>query len=155
MSKETLFRLPDGTSAYLEMNSITQILKDKGLDPRGDVQMFHTQNVLRRILKYMPAKTGMTQKATIAQTNIRKPQIITNTPPAKFLFYGKLMLGDKTGSPFAQKGETKHVTDTPLHYNTSMNAAAGPRWDRALQAAEGAALAADLQRYIKRKGGKG
>lgn len=155
MSRQTLFRLPDGTVAYLKMHSIEQIIKDKGLDPGGDVQMFHTQNVLRRILKYMPAKTGMTQKVTIAQTDIRKPQIITNTPYAKFLFYGKLMLGDKTDSPVAQKGETKHVTDVPLQYNTSMNAKAGPRWDEALQAAESAALAADLQRYIKRKGGKG
>ena len=54
MSKQTLFRLPDGTIAQLEMHSVGQILHDKGLDPGGDVQMFHTQNVLRRIVRYMP-----------------------------------------------------------------------------------------------------
>lgn len=152
--KETLFRLPDGTVAELEMNSVQQVLQDKGLDPGGDVQIFHTQNVLHRIVRYMPYKTGMTIKVTLAQTNIRKPQIITNMPDAQFLYRGKLMLGDVTNSPWAKKGETKHVVNTPLHYNKSKNPLAGPYWDRRLKMAEGKALAADVQRYINRKGGK-
>lgn len=155
MSKtKTLFRLPDGTVAELEMNSVQQILQDKGLDPGGDAQMFHTQNVLRRIIKYMPYKSGMMVKVTVAQTDIRKPRIITNMPNAQFLYRGKLMLGDETNSPWARKGETKHVVNKPLHYNKTKNPLAGPYWDRRLKAAEGKALAADVQRYINRKGGK-
>ncbi len=151
--KMLLYRLPDGTTAYLEMNSIQKILQDKGVDAGGSVQAFHTQNVLRRIGRYMPYRSGMTIKVTIAQTDIRKPVIVTNTPYARFLFYGRLMVGDETGSPWARRGETKHVVDRPLTYDQSKNPRAGARWDRALIAAEGAALAADLQRYIKRRGG--
>ena len=83
-NKRRRFRLPDGTVAYLEMHSVQQILKDKGLDSSGDVQMFHTQNVLRRIVRYMPYQSGMTIKVTAAQTNIRKPLIVTDTPSARF-----------------------------------------------------------------------
>ncbi len=246
-NKKQLFRLPDGTVAYLEMHSVKRILKDKGLAPDGYVQMFHTQNVLRRIVKYMPYQSGMTVKVTVAQTNIRKPLIVTDTPYARFLFNGKLMVSDVTGSPWARKGETKHVvtvaqtnirkplivTDTPyarflfngklmvsdvtgspwarkgetkhvvsrpldytktknpkagpfwdralfngklmvsdvtgspwarkgetkhvvsrpLDYTKTKNPKAGPFWDRALSTAEGPAMAADVQRYIRSKGG--
>ena len=152
-NKKQLFRLPDGTVAYLEMHSVKRILKDKGLAPDGYVQMFHTQNVLRRSVKYMPYQSGMTVKVTVAQTNIRKPLIVTDTPYARFLFNGKLMVSDVTGSPWARKGETKHVVSRPLDYTKTKNPKAGPFWDRALSTAEGPAMAADVQRYIRSKGG--
>lgn len=151
MGKKELFRLSDGTKAYLEMHSVGQILKDKGLDESGDVQQFHTQNVLRRIIKYMPYQTGMTIKITVAQTDLRKPLIVTDTPSARFLFNGKLMVSDVTGSAWARKGEAKHVVNQPLSYNKTKNPQAGPRWDLAVSAAEGGAMAADLQRYLNRR----
>lgn len=128
--------------AKLKMNPVSQIIRDHGLNKSGDVQKFHTQNVLRRIQKYMPYRTGATIKLTIAQTDINKPEIVTDTPYAKYLFYGYAMEGKAP----------KRVTDRPLNYTKTKNPQAGPRWDRALVAAEGNALAADLQRYIKRKG---
>lgn len=66
-------------------------------------------------------------------TDIRKPEIVTNTPYAGVLFYGKR--GGK-----------------PIHYTTTYNKQAGPRPDLRLSAEEGAAMAAELQRYINRKG---
>ena len=160
--KEKLFRLPGGTIAYLEMNSVNQILKDKGLDPGGDAQAFHTANVLRRIKRYMPFNSGMTYKVTVAQTDIRKPEIVTNTPYAKYLFYGKKMVNAKTGKGPRmipgiglryKKGTVLKETSENLEY-CKKNKDAGPRWDRALVAAEGRAMAADLQRYINRNAGK-
>jgi hypothetical protein len=54
--------------------------KEKGLTAGGDVQRFHTNNVLRRIVKYMPYRSGATIKLTQAQTDINKPEIVTDTP---------------------------------------------------------------------------
>lgn len=136
----------------LFLNPVSQILREKGLSVSGDVQRFHTQNVMRRIVKYMPYRTGGTIKLTIAQTNIHKPEIVTDAPCGKFLFYGKVMVGIHSGSAWAHKGEPKKVTSRDLKYTKTKNPQAGPRWDRALSAAEGAAMAADLQRYIKWKG---
>lgn len=158
-SKTELFRLPNGTIAYLEMNPVHQILKDKGLDAGGDAQKFHTANVLRRIKRYMPFVSGMTYKVTVAQTDISRPYIITDTPYAKYLFYGKVMVDPKlriagfmTPEGWrSRKNVPKVRTNRDLQYNKTKNPNAGPRWDRALSAAEGKAMAADLQRYLNRR----
>lgn len=136
-----------------------QLIRKKGLDARGDVQMFHTQNVLRRIKKYMPFVSGATYKITVTQTVISKPEIVTDTPYAKYLFYGKVMVDPKTHAAGfvtpegwrSRKGCVKVLTGRNLTYNRSKNPSAGPRWDRALSAAEGRAMAADIQRYMKRR----
>lgn len=158
-NKTKLFRLPSGTVAYLEMNSVNQILKDKGLDAAGDVQRFHTANVLKRIKRYMPFVSGMTYKVTVAQTDISKPYIITDTPYAKYLFYGKVMVDPKINAAGfmtpegwrSRKGCVKILTSRNLEYTKTKNPLAGPRWDEALSTAEGKAMAADLQRYINRR----
>ena len=60
-----------------------QLLESKGFGLNGPVQQFHTKNVLRRIQKYMPYRTGATIKLTIAQTDIHEPYIVTDTVYAK------------------------------------------------------------------------
>ena len=160
MSKKRLFRLPSGTVAYLEMNSVAQVLKNKGLDATGDVQQFHTANVLRRITKYMPFLSGMFIKVTIAQTNIQKPEIVSDAPEGQYLFRGKVMVYPKTGAAGfmtpegwrSRKGCVKVRTDRDLEYTKTRNRRAGPRWDIAVSTHEGKAMAADAQRYINRKG---
>lgn len=127
----------------LQLKPLSQIRGRMGIDPGGDVQRFHTQNVLRRIVKYMPYRTGATIKITVAQTDINKPFIVTDTPYAKYLYYGKAMAGRAP----------KSVTNRDLVYTKTKNPLAGPFWDRALVAAEGAVLKRELQAYINRKGG--
>ena len=150
MSKKKVWRAKNVT-AVLEIQGMEQILKNKGLDPHGDVQMHHTQNVLKYITAYMPKDSGQTIKLTESQTVISRPLIVTDAPYARFLYRGKLMVSDVTGSAWARKGETKHVVNTPLAYTHTKNPQAGPYWDRALVAAKGAKLVSDLQEYIRRK----
>lgn len=126
----------------LIMNPVSRIIRDKGLDASGDAQKFHTQNVLRRIQKYMPYRSGTTIKIMIAQTNLQKPEIVLDVPYGKYLFYGKVMVGKAP----------KRVTDRDLNYTKTKNSKAGKRWDLALSAAEGKQMAAELQRYLSRRG---
>ena len=126
----------------LDMKPIRRLLKEKGLAVTGDVQRFHTANVLRRIIKYMPYRTGATIKLTQAQTVISKPEIVTDVPYGKYLYYGKVMVG----------APPKRATDRDLRYTKTKNPLAGPFWDLALTAAEGAAMVGALQRYIRMKG---
>lgn len=160
MSKKTILcRLPNGTTATLTMQDANQIIRNKGLAPDGDAQAFHTQNVLRRIKRYMPFLSGALYKITQIQTNIRKPEIVTDAPQAKYLFYGKVMVDPKTNAAGfmtsegwrSRKGCVKVLTSRNLNYTKTKNPAAGPRWDKALSAAEGKAMAADLQRYMNRR----
>lgn len=128
----------------VDMRPVKAILKAKGLTVDGDVQRFHTSNVLRRIVKYMPYRTGATIKLTQTQTVVNEPRIILVAPHAKYIYFGKVMVG----SP------PKQVTDRDLKYTKTKNPQAGPFWDRALVAAEGTAMRNDLQRYVNRKAGK-
>lgn len=144
-----------------DLPSPAKVIRTKGFDASGDAQRFHTQNVLRRIQKYMPFRSGATIKITIAQTDIHKPEIVTDTPYAKYLFYGKVMVDPQTGAAGfltsegwrSRKGCEKVLTDRNLTFFKGKNPQAGPRWDRALLANERKAMVADLQRYINRKGG--
>ena len=107
----------------------------------------------------MPYRTGATFKITVAQTDINKPEIITDTPCACFLYYGKLMVDPKTGAAGfliddewkSRRGVPKVLSNRNITYTKDKNPRAGPFWDRALSAAEGSAMVADLQRYIDRK----
>lgn len=160
MKKTFLCRLPNGTTAELTMKNANEIIRAKGLDTAGDVQQFHTQNVLRRIKKYMPFVSGRFYKITVIQTDTKKPEIVTDTPEGQYLFRGKVMIDPKINAAGfmtpegwrSRKGSVKVRTSRNLVYNKTKNPMAGPRWDIAVSVHEGKAMAADLQRYIARKG---
>lgn len=160
MSRKRIFRLPSGIAAYLEMKSVPQIIRDKGLHEAGDAQKFHTANVLRRIIKYMPYLSGMLIKLTIAQTVINKPEIVTDAPEGQYLFRGKVMEDPKIKAAGfmtpegwrSRRGCTKVRTNRSLQYTKTKNKNAGPRWDIAVSTREGKAMAAEMQRYITYRG---
>ena len=66
----------------LDFPAAEEFLQEVGLDEQGDAQMFHTKNVLRRVQKYMPYRTGATIKLTVAQTDPRVPEIVTEETQA-------------------------------------------------------------------------
>lgn len=143
----------------LRLPSASQLIRSKGLAGDGDVQRFHTKNVLQRIKRYMPYVSGATYKLTVVQTDINKPEIVTDTPYAQYIFRGKKMIDPQiNASGFltpegwrSRRGSVKVLTGENLNYNRSKNPAAGPRWDKAVVAAEGDAMVSDLQRYINRR----
>lgn len=130
------------TKADVEWRGVESLLIEAGVDANGDAQQFHTANVLRYMLHHMPHLTGVTEKLTIAQTDVRVPEIVTEEPQAEYLFNG-----------VAMEGTPRTPTDRPLNYTKTYNPMAGPRWDEAVSAHDGEALAADLQRYIDTRGG--
>lgn len=119
----------------IELPAGTKLTRQLGLDPAGKVQMFHTQNVLRRIQRYMPYRSGGFIKLTVAQTDTRYPEIVTQAPQAATLFCG-----------ISKNGH-------PLNYTKTKNPLAGAHWDAALCAAEMPAMQADLKRYLQRRSG--
>lgn len=140
--------------------SARKLVESKGLSKDGAVQMFHTKNVLRRIKRYMPFLTGATYKITVAQTDIRKPEIVTDVPFGIYLYRGLAMVNAKTGKGPAlipgvgyryPKGAILRPTKRTLQYTHTKNPDAGPEWDKTLISREGAAMTADLQRFIDRR----
>lgn len=133
-----------------------QLIREKGLSKDGHVQMFHTENVLKRMQRYMPFLTGATYKTAVVQTDIRKPEIVVDVPYAKYLYYGKVMIDPQINAAGfltsegwrSRKGCIKVLTDRDLEYTKTKNPMAGPYWDRTLVSCEGKAMLNDLQRFI-------
>lgn len=81
--------------------------------------------------KFVPALTGsLTQR-----THIEESTIVYPGPYARFLYYGKVMIYEPTGSTWAPKGEHKVVTDRDLVMNKSMHPLATSHWFEVSKAA--------------------
>lgn len=137
------------------------IIKSLGADSRGDVQRFHTNNVNRRIGKYMPHLTGMLE--TKSKHIASNTEIEVVAPYARYQYYGKAMVDASTGKGPAyipgvgyrfRRGAQLVPTERDLQYTTTFNPQAGPYWDRRLVAAENSVMRRELQAYINRKGGR-
>ena len=149
------------TELKVDTKPVEAILANKGLNITGDVQRFHTQNVLRRIVKYMPYRTGATIKIMQAQSPVDRPYINLATPYARYLHEGKVMVNAKTGKGPAyipnigyryKRGTMLKATDRPMTYTKTKNPEAGPHWGERLMAAESAAMLQDLKDYVQGRG---
>lgn len=79
---------------------------------------------------FVPALTGSLMNRTRVEGNV----VIYPGPYARFLYYGKVMVDPDTGSPFAQKGAVKVLTDKDLVFNKSVNPQAQAHWFEASKA---------------------
>ncbi len=143
---------------WIKIPGADEITKKLGIDPIGVTQRWHTQNILRHMIKFMPMVSG----AFIKQTIIASPtQIQTIAPQAYYLYYGKRMVNSKTGKGPRYipgvgyrwpRGATLVPTEQPLHYTTTFHPLAGPFWDQRMVAAEGDQIAEELEAFIKLRG---
>ena len=145
----------------VDMVPVQQVMKRLGVTPDGDVQGFVTNMVNHRITRYMPFRSSAlatktkvpgSEHLSEAKKKITGPTEITVLGPyAHFQFMGKVWIYKPTGSTWAPKYGAKVETSRNLTYDKSKNPEAGPFWDRRLVAAEGAAMAADVQKYVDKE----
>ena len=84
----------------------------------------------------MPYRTGaLSGKKTYVKSST---EVETLGPYARVQYYGKVM----EGAP------PKKATDRDLVYTKTQNPLAGPRWDKRMMQAEGAALLHDVQEFV-------
>jgi len=129
------------TKIHVEMKPVNAIITRLGIGRGGDVQQFFTNTINRRIKKYMPFRSGVL--ATKLKHVSGSAEVTVLGPYARYQYYGKVMEGRAP----------KRVTDRDLVYTKTKNPLAGPFWDRALMAAEGEQIVAEVQHYVNRKAG--
>lgn len=87
--------------------------------------------VMKDTDKFVPALTGsLAQRAHIEESTIVYPG-----PYARFLYYGKVMIYEPTGSTWAPKNEHKVVTGRDLVMGKSMHPLASSHWFEVSKAA--------------------
>ena len=144
------------TKIKLDLPDAQEIIRRKGLGPRGGAQLFHTGNVLRRMEKYIPKDTSALIKQTVIATSYRTNEIRHPGPYANYLFGGKVMIDPKINAAGfmtdkgwrSRKGAVKILTDRDLDLTKGKNKDATAHWDRALVQREGKELVKELQEYI-------
>lgn len=139
------------TKVTLNLPKADELIHNLGLDPSGDVQRYYTADIAHRLPRYMPYKSGVLSSKLLQISTDVDTEIVIAGPYAHYQYIGILYVDDVTGSAWSPKFGTKHATDIKLNHDKSQNPQAGPYWDRALVAAEGDAIVADLKRYIERR----
>lgn len=79
---------------------------------------------------YVPWLNGMLDRKTRVVGNA----IIYDSPYARFLYFGKVMIDPETGSTYAPENGIKVVTDKNLVFNTSGHSQAQSHWFEASKA---------------------
>ena len=87
--------------------------------------------VMKDTDKFAPALTG----ATSQMTHVEESTIVYPGPHSRFLYYGKVMIYEPTGSTWAPKYEHKVVTGRDLVMNKSMHPLATSYWFEVSKAA--------------------
>lgn len=162
------------TKIKVNMKPVNTILTQLGVTPDGDVQAFATADINRRITRYMPYrssalatktkffadKRGGPEHMSEDGKRIKSPtEIEVVAPYAHAMYVGKVWVDPKTGKAGfltpngwrSRKGVPKVMSSRDYDYDKTKNPQAGPFWDRRLMAAEGAQIAADIQKYIERR----
>lgn len=107
-------------------------LDDDLITPAKKVETILTTQVMKDTDKFVPALTGsLMQRTHIENGNT----IVYPGPYARFLYYGKVMIYEPTGSTWAPKNQHKVVTGRDLVMNKSMHALATSHWFEVSKAA--------------------
>lgn len=103
-------------SMILKTKPLQTIYKSLGLGEQGKVQQYLGKKVADNLKKYVSHKSG-TQEASVNPINGGK-QVIINVPYAQFQAGGKVMVGVKSRSAWARRGERKVVISKDLKYHS-------------------------------------
>lgn len=102
------------------------MLKKLGVDPDGKVQQFVTDEIYKRLLPYIPFKTGNLR----SMAEKRHRSIVVLDVYARAQFFGVT----KSGKPFDYEPTGPKV---------------GSHWDRRLKVDEGRSIVAAANRYVR------
>lgn len=87
--------------------------------------------VMTSMIPYMPMSTGTFVNVTraLSESIAGSGFVYAAAPPfGRFLYEGKVMVDEKTGSPWARQGAKKIVTDKELNYDKSVHPNVTNHW---------------------------
>lgn len=102
-------------SGRLELSSLADMLRQRGLEENGSVQKFIDSEVIRKCDSKVPMDQGELKRSVVAHSVLGSGIVKYATPYARYLYYGQLMVA-RNGSAWAKSGEVKYVTSTSLKF---------------------------------------
>lgn len=116
------------------LDGLNEMLKKRGLEKNGRTQKLFTTECARYMDKYVPMDTGILKNTRIIGTN----SVTYNTPYARIMYYGKVMVDPKTGAAGfltekgwrSRKGVKKIESDREFNYRGAPTR--GKMWDKSM-----------------------
>lgn len=87
--------------------------------------------VFTSMMPYMPMETGTFMKVTqaMSQAIAGSGKVVAAAPPmGRYLYEGVVMVGERTRSAWAEKGEKKVATGIPIDYTKNKHPKAQSHW---------------------------
>lgn len=113
-------------SITIKTKSLQVLYKNLGLEEKGKVQAFLDKTTAEYLQRYVSRKSGVQEKSIPTASKYGSGKIRINVPYARFQAEGKVMVGVKSHSPWARRGERKVVTNRNLSYHSETLRGAHP-----------------------------
>lgn len=97
----------------------------------SEAQYILDSAVMLSMEKYMPKRTGVFINVTKGMSSALAGSgtVVAAAPPfGRFLYEGKVMVGEESRSPWARKGERKDVTNQDLDYDKNAHPDVTAHW---------------------------
>lgn len=94
-------------------------------------QLMLDLQIMNDMKPYMPLVNGTFIQRTSAESTMiaGTGEVVAGAAPfGRFLYRGKVMVGEHSGSPFAKKGERKVETGRELNFNKNAHPKVTPKW---------------------------
>lgn len=100
----------------VKLNTGAIMAKERNAKNRAIIDL--KQAIAQSTNKYVPLGTsGSLRNSVMKDIGSTNPKLTWDTPYAHFQWYGKVMIGSKSHSPWAHHGETKIYTSRDLTYS--------------------------------------
>jgi len=101
----------------LDIRTVEELIRVRGLQPGGPVQETVDIEVMRYMTDYMPRRqAGELEHLMVTATIVGSGEVKIDGPFAHYLHEGILYVDSVTGSPWSRKDDTKVPTDRELTY---------------------------------------
>lgn len=108
----------------LKNKELKSIYKSLGIEEKGKVQLFLGKTVADHLKAYVSLDSGTQARQTKSIASGKK--VVIDVPYARFQAGGKVMIGVKSRSPWAKRGEKKILTRRNLTYHNNSLRGAHP-----------------------------
>lgn len=129
---------------------IPQIVK--GATGGNRTLLFMAQEAKRLMDPYVPARDMVLAKNVRIYVESGHGVVHYLSLYARFQYNGLIMVSRITGSPWANKGESKVVINRPLKYSKARHPLATSEWDKAMKTARMDDYLQAVQNYVRGRG---
>ena len=114
--------------------------------------LFMAQEARRLMDPYVPARNMVLSRNVRTYVEDDHGVVHYMTPYARFQYEGFVMVSRITGSPWANRGESKVVTGRRLNYSGARHPLATAEWDKAMKTARMDDYLQAVQNYVRGRG---